>query len=104
MSPLEKEHGAVVTDTSLNVALPEALKNYLGSVGSPKGPSATRASMSGTLIRKDRERRAGARLEALLLEGLDFGDPQPLDAAEWQAIRQEARERIGGPALSRVTR
>ena len=52
-------------------------------------------SYIGTLINEDRKRWAEARLEALLVEGLDSGDPQPLDAAEWESIRQEVRERIG---------
>ena len=83
-----------MTDTSLNVALPEVLKEYVErrvAEGAFRDPS----DYIGTLINEDRKRRAEARLEALLVEGLDSGDPQPLDAAEWESIRQEVRERIG---------
>jgi hypothetical protein len=34
------------------------------------------------------------RLEALLLEGLNSGDPTPLDAAEWKRIRDEVQKHI----------
>ena len=83
-----------MTDTSMTVALPEALRDYVErrvAEGAFSDPS----DYVSTLTREDRKRQAEARLEALLLEGLDFGDPQPLDAAEWEAIRQEVRERIG---------
>lgn len=33
------------------------------------------------------------RLEALLIEGLDSGDPILLDAADWARIRAEVMER-----------
>ena len=78
----------------MHVALPEALRDYVlrrVAEGAFRDPS----DYVGTLINEDRKRLAEARLEALLLEGLDSGDPQPLDAAEWESIRQEVRERIG---------
>jgi antitoxin ParD1/3/4 len=34
------------------------------------------------------------RLDALLIEGLDSGDPMPLDADEWARIRKEVEQRI----------
>jgi hypothetical protein len=34
------------------------------------------------------------RLESLLLEGLDSGEPVPLDDAEWNRIRQEVHQRL----------
>jgi antitoxin ParD1/3/4 len=46
------------------------------------------------LIRHDQERRTRDRIEALLLEGLESGPAQPLTADDWQAIRDEARERL----------
>jgi hypothetical protein len=33
--------------------------------------------------------------EALLLEGLNSGDPTPLDSAKWANICQEVKARIG---------
>ena len=83
-----------MTDTSLTVALPEALRDYVESRVA-EGAFSDPSDYVGTLIREDRKRQAEARLEALLLAGLNSGDPQPLDAAEWEAIRQEVRERTG---------
>ena len=82
-----------MTDTSLKVALPEALRDYVESRVA-EGAFSDPSDYVGTLIREDRKRQAEARLEALLLAGLDSG-PAPLDAAEWEAIRQEVRERTG---------
>jgi antitoxin ParD1/3/4 len=47
-----------------------------------------------SLIRDDMRQSAQRRLETLLLESLNSGDPVPLDAAEWESIRQEAKDRI----------
>src|SRR5229473_618018 len=42
------------------------------------------------LIREDQKRRSKERLEALLLEGLDSGDPIPADAKFWTELKREA--------------
>jgi antitoxin ParD1/3/4 len=34
------------------------------------------------------------RVEALLIEGLDSGDPIPLDSEEWSRIRDEVHGRL----------
>ena len=45
------------------------------------------------LIRHDQERRARQRVDALLLEGLESGDPTPLTDTDWQEIRAEVHAR-----------
>jgi antitoxin ParD1/3/4 len=51
------------------------------------------------LIREDRKRRATAKLEALLLEGLE-GEPTELTDRDWEDMRRRYDERhpqVNGP-------
>ena len=49
-----------------------------------------------TLI--ERAHKGKEKLEALLIEGLDSGDPMPLDADEWRRIREDVAGRLSnGP-------
>ena len=57
-----------MTDTSLKVALPEALRDYVESRVA-EGAFSDPSDYVGTLIREDRKRQAEARLEALLARG-----------------------------------
>ena len=41
-----------------------------------------------------RAKNGKENLEALLIEGLDSGDPIPLDADEWTRIRHDVEQRI----------
>lgn len=43
---------------------------------------------------EDRKRCGRKSLEALLLEGLNSGEAQPLDEAEWARVQQEVEEWI----------
>ena len=85
---------AAVSNTTMNVSLPETLKDYVQQRVA-QGAFSNPSDYIRTLIREDRERQAEARLEALLLEGLSSGEPAPLDSAEWANIRQEVKARIG---------
>lgn len=41
-----------------------------------------------------RAKKGKERVETLLIEGLDSGDPIPLDAGEWNRIRDEVHGRL----------
>jgi antitoxin ParD1/3/4 len=82
-----------VQNTTLNVSLPEPLKDYVQERVS-EGIFSNPSDYVRSLIRDDMRQSAQRRLETLLLEGLNSGDPVPLDAAEWESIRQEAKKRI----------
>ena len=88
------DRSAATADTPMSVSLPEALKDYVHERVA-QGAFSDPSDYVRALIREDRKRQAKARLQALLLEGFDSGDPTPLDAAEWESIRQEVEERIG---------
>ena len=47
------------------------------------------------LIREDRKRSAKERLDSLLLEGLDSGEPLPASEAFWDELKREALAKLG---------
>jgi antitoxin ParD1/3/4 len=77
-----------VAMTSMNVSLPEELKEFVEAQA--KQGYSTPSEYVRELIRRDQKRRAKERLEALLLEGLDSGEPIVADAAFWAGVRREA--------------
>ena len=46
------------------------------------------------LVRADQKRKAGERLESLLLEGLDSGPAKPLTKTDLDEVKRVVRERI----------
>jgi antitoxin ParD1/3/4 len=74
--------------TSMNVSLPEELKEYAEQ--QTKHGYSTPSEYVRELIREDQKRRAREKLNALLLEGLDSGDGLPMDGKFWSDLKQEA--------------
>lgn len=72
----------------MNISLPSALKAFVdGHVA--EGHYATASEYVRELIRKDAKAKAQARLETLLLEGLE-GDDIEWTEAEWDRLRKRA--------------
>ncbi len=78
--------------TSMNVSLPEELKEYVEA--RTKSGYSTPSEYVRELIREDQKRRAKAKLDALLLEGLKSGKPIPMDAKFWAELKQEALNKL----------
>jgi antitoxin ParD1/3/4 len=78
--------------TSMNVSLPEELKEYVEA--QTKSGYSTPSEYVRELIRGDRKRRAKERLDALLLEGLDSGDSIAVNAKFWSDLKQEALAKL----------
>ena len=79
--------------TSLNVSLPKPLKKYI-EAKVKEGSYSTPSEYIRALLREDRKRRAQERLEALLLEGLNSGEPREMTNQDWKEIRREALARL----------
>ena len=80
-------------NTSMNVSLPEALKEYVQervAEGTYSNPS----DYVRALIREDMKRQAEEKLDALLMEGLDSGPAEPMTAEDWDDIRANLEEHI----------
>jgi antitoxin ParD1/3/4 len=78
--------------TSLNISLPQSLKDYIEDQVQTGGYS-TPSEYVRELLRQDQDRRAGDKLEALLLEGLHSGDPIEITPEYWETKRKQLIER-----------
>ena len=80
---------------NVNLNLPEELQQFVNGqaeAGEFEGPSAYIEALVA------RVKEGKDKLEELLIEGLDSGEPIPLDADEWSRIRGEVTERLSnGP-------
>jgi antitoxin ParD1/3/4 len=82
-----------MADADLKVSLPPRLRQHVEQ-RIAEGAYSDASDFLRALIREDMRRHTPDRIEALLLEGLDSGEPEPLDEAEWASIRQEVEERV----------
>jgi antitoxin ParD1/3/4 len=79
--------------TTLNISLSEQLRAFIEEQ-TQTGEYSTASEYIRALIREDQKRRARERLDALLIEGLESGDPESVTPETWIQIRQEVRNRI----------
>ena len=77
---------------SLNISLPQSLKDYVEGQVQAAGYS-TPSEYVRELLRQDQQRRAEQKLEALLLEGLNSGDPIEITPEYWENKRRQLIER-----------
>ncbi len=73
--------------TSMNISLPENLKEFVVAQAATGGYS-TPSEYIRELIRDDQKKKLEQRLSLLLLEGLESGQPFAADTAYWNAKRQ----------------
>ncbi|MDC7683026.1 type II toxin-antitoxin system ParD family antitoxin [Asticcacaulis sp. BYS171W] len=76
----------------MNISLPEPLKQFVdGQIA--EGRYSSVSEYVRELIRADEKRKAEARLEALLMEGLASPESE-FQASDWADIRKEAMARL----------
>ena len=71
--------------SKVQVSLPEPLRQFIDELvaeGAFKDPS----EYLRTLVNRDRQAREKARIEALLVEGLDSGPSTPMTPEDWDEI------------------
>ena len=76
--------------SKVQVSLPEPLRQFIDGLvaeGAFKDPS----EYLRTLVDRDRQAREKARIEALLIEGLDSGPSTPMTAEDWNEIEREGQ-------------
>ena len=76
----------------MNISLPDELKDYVEEQA--QGGYSTPSEFVRALIRLDQKRRSQARLEELLMEGLQSGEPLPADEKFWSDLKREAAQMI----------
>lgn len=74
---------------TMNISLPDQLKEFVDvQVGSGRYSSVSEYVRD--LIRDDEKRKAQERLEALLMEGIQSGEPTDMTRQDWTDIRAAA--------------
>ena len=73
--------------TSMNVSLPEQLREFVAERASGRYGSASEYVRE--LIREDQRRAAEEKLEALLIQGLESGEPVDVTPEFWERKRRE---------------
>ena len=84
--------------TSMNVSLPEQLRTFVSERAAGRFGSASEYIRE--LIREDLKRAEQERLEALLIQGLESGDPVAVTSELWEEKRQQLLARISGKSGS----
>jgi len=79
---------------SLHVSLSDAMRTFIDE-RVQSGAYHNHSEYVRELIRKDQRRRTRERIDQLLVEGLQSGEPRALGPEDWQAIRDQVRERVG---------
>ena len=78
---------------SLNISLPQSLKDYVEDRVSVGGYS-TPSEYLRELLRQDQKQRSEEKLETLLLEGLESGEPIEISPEYWEKKRKRLMERL----------
>ncbi|MGH8057067.1 MAG: type II toxin-antitoxin system ParD family antitoxin [Candidatus Entotheonellia bacterium] len=76
----------------MTISLPEPLKAFVEAQVA-EGSYHSAGEYIGELIRADQKRKAEERLEALLLAGLNSGEPIEVTEAFWNEKRRQLLER-----------
>ena len=78
---------------TIQIALPESIQEFVRERISQGGyDNASEYLLE--LIQADQERKANDRLEVLLIEGLESGDPIPITPEYWQEKRRGLAQRL----------
>jgi antitoxin ParD1/3/4 len=78
---------------TMNIALPAAMKQFVQERVSEGGYSSV-SEYIRELIRADLKRKAEERIDSMLLEGLDSGEPITITPDYWEAKKRKLVERI----------
>ena len=78
---------------TMNIALPESMKHFVQERVSEGGYSSV-SEYVRELIRADQKRKVEERIDALLLEGLDSGEPIPVTPAYWEEKKRRLTDRL----------
>lgn len=78
--------------TTMNISLPDPMKAFVDEQVHSGGYGSA-SEYVRELVRRDQKERAQAKLEALLLEGLDSGNPAPLNLDYRQSLLRDLAAR-----------
>jgi len=89
--------------TTVTISLPESLREFIDREVETKGYGNV-SEYVRSLLREAQAKASDARLEALLLEGLESGHDIPLSQSFWRQLKAEARKDLVQKNPARKTR
>jgi antitoxin ParD1/3/4 len=78
---------------TMNIALPESMKQFVQERVSEGGYSSV-SEYVRELIRADQKRKVEERIDTLLLEGVESGQPIPVTEEYWEEKKRKLTERL----------
>ena len=78
--------------STIEITVPETLKTFIDSEAAAAG-HATPSECVVAMLKEVQKKRAWAKAEQLVLEGLQSGEPIPMDDAFWAEMHRGLRER-----------
>lgn len=81
---------------TMNISLPDEMKEFVDSEVASGRYSST-SEYVRQLIREDEHRKASARVEEQLREGLRSGEASAMTSEDWDDIRLQVRQRMQAP-------
>ena len=78
---------------TMNISLPDQLKEFVDNQVA-SGRYSSVSEYVRDLVRDDEKRKTQERLEALLMEGIQSGEPSEMTRQDWDDIRREALKRF----------
>lgn len=78
---------------TMNISLPDQLKQFVEEQVA-SGRYSSVSEYVRELIRGDEKQRVRERLEAMLVEGIESGEPSDMTREDWSEIRSEAARRL----------
>ena len=78
--------------TTMNISLPDVMKTFVEEQVQSGGFGSV-SEYVRDLVRRNQKERAQAKLEALLLEGLQSGEPMPWNAAYRESLHGDLEAR-----------
>jgi antitoxin ParD1/3/4 len=91
-APIMAQTEARIMET-MNIALPESMKHFVQERVTAGGYSSV-SEYIRELIRADQKRTVEERIDTLLLEGLDSGQPIPVTPQYWEEKKRRLTERL----------
>ena len=79
--------------STMNISLSETMRAFVDSLVEQGGYS-TASEYVRELIRNDQKRKAQEKLETLLVEGLESGEPIPVTPEFWTNVRSDLVGRL----------
>jgi antitoxin ParD1/3/4 len=87
---------------TVTISVPPSLKTFVEREVATKGYGNV-SEYFRSLLREAQARESQTRLEALLLEGLQSGEPIPVNREFWEGLRAEAQRLVeAGPDKKKI--